>query len=202
MTGYVLVSLKEFVEEFGEDKIKDILSDFSCPLNRDVENFLKYKAIEFSKQGIAQTHLVFASYKQESALIGYFALANKTINISKNNLSRTLSRRISKFGTFDEHIKAYIISAPLIAQLGKNFAGGVNHLITGDELLKIACDKIKSIQVDIGGKITYLECEDKPALNNFYKDNGFISFGKRELDKDEKDDLSGTYLNQMLKYLS
>lgn len=75
-------------------------------------------------------------------------------------------------------------------------------MITGDELLKLACDKIKSIQDEIGGKVTYLECEDKPKLIEFYESNGFVNFGKRELDKDEKDDLSGQYLIQMLKYLS
>lgn len=67
---------------------------------------------------------------------------------------------------------------------------------------KLACDKIKSIQDEIGGKVTYLECEDKPKLIEFYESNGFVNFGKRELDKDEKDDLSGQYLIQMLKYLS
>lgn len=74
-------------------------------------------------------------------------------------------------------------------------------LISGDELLKLACNKIKTIQSDIGGKITYLECEDKEKLKEFYGSNGFVNFGKRSLDPDEKDDLSGEYLIQMLKYL-
>ncbi|MCU5941466.1 N-acetyltransferase, partial [Clostridioides difficile] len=52
-----------------------------------------------------------------------------------------------------------------------------------------------------GGKIVYLECEDKPKLIEFYKDNGFVDFGKRSLDKDETDSLDGGYLVQMLKYL-
>ena len=52
-----------------------------------------------------------------------------------------------------------------------------------------------------GGKFVYLECEDKPCLTNFYYDNDFINFGKRKLDKDEKDELSGEYLMQMLRFL-
>ncbi|HBF3466448.1 TPA: N-acetyltransferase, partial [Clostridioides difficile] len=56
-------------------------------------------------------------------------------------------------------------------------------------------------QLDMGGKIVYLECEDKPKLIEFYKDNGFVDFGKRSLDKDETDSLDGDYLVQMLKYL-
>ena len=134
-------------------------------------------------------------------LVGYFTLAPKTFFVKKGNLTSNLRRRVSKFGTYDENIKGYTIPAPLIAQLGKNFTNGLNNLITGDELLKMACDKIKSIQNDVGGKITYLECEDKPKLIEFYETNGFVNFGKRSLDKDEKDDLSGNYLVQMLKYL-
>ena len=63
MTGYRVVNLKDLFEELGEDATKSILSNFSCPLNNDVEQFLSRKAIEFSKNGWAQTHLVFASYK-------------------------------------------------------------------------------------------------------------------------------------------
>lgn len=201
MAGYKQFSLKEMVKELGEECVKAILSNFSCPHNADVENFIKFKAIEFSKQNIAQTHLIFAEYKKKLELVGYFTLAPKTFFVKKGNLTSNLRRRVSKFGTYDENIKGYTIPAPLIAQLGKNFTNGFNKLITGDELLKMACDKIKAIQNDVGGKITYLECEDKPKLIEFYETNGFVNFGKRSLDKDEKDDLSGNYLIQLLKYL-
>lgn len=201
MAGYKQFSLKEMVKELGEECVKAILSNFSCPHNADVENFIKFKAIEFSKQNIAQTHLIFAEYKKKLELVGYFTLAPKTFFVKKGNLTSNLRRRVSKFGTYDENIKGYTIPAPLIAQLGKNFTNGFNKLITGDELLKMACDKIKAIQNDVGGKITYLECEDKPKLIEFYETNGFVNFGKRSLDKDEKDELSGNYLIQLLKYL-
>ncbi len=202
MAGYKQFVLKEMIEQLGEESVKAILSNFSCPQNLDVEKFIKYKAIEFSKQNIAPTHLVFAEYKGNLELVGYFTLAPKTVCIKRGNLKSNLRRRVAKFGTYDENIKAYNIPAPLIAQLGKNFTNGLNELITGDELLKMACDKIKIIQSTIGGKITYLECEDKPKLIEFYESNGFVNFGKRMLDRDEKDDLSGEYLVQMLKYLN
>jgi len=89
----------------------------------------------------------------------------------------------------------------LIAQLSKNYANGHNRLITGDELLRIACNKVAQAQEMIGGKIVYLECEDKPNLIQFYESNGFVNFGQRTLDRDETEVLSGKYLIQMLKYL-
>ena len=77
MTGFKIVNLKILIEEIGEEPVKELLSNFSCPLNKDVEIFLKQKAIEFSKQGLSQTHLVFASYKGNPEIVGYFCLANK-----------------------------------------------------------------------------------------------------------------------------
>lgn len=202
MTGFKVVNLSYLVEVHGEDATKSILSQFCCPQNMDVEKFLRVNAIEFAKHGWSQTHLVFASYKKEPVLVGYFTLTNKYIMINADKkMSKTLRKRISAFATYDPNIKKYCMTAPLIAQLGKNYADDYNKLISGDELLAIACDKIKSIQVDLGGKFTYLECEDKPALTDFYQKNGFYNFGKRYLEKDEINDFDTQYLIQMIKYL-
>ena len=55
MHGYKVVNLKILVDEMGEEFAKNFLSDFSCHLNLDVESFLRYKAIEFSKQIYQET---------------------------------------------------------------------------------------------------------------------------------------------------
>ena len=47
MSGYIGVNLKDMIEQIGEVETKAILSDFSCPLNPDVEKYLKHTAIEF-----------------------------------------------------------------------------------------------------------------------------------------------------------
>lgn len=204
MTGYKVVNLAALVDTLGEDVAKSILSTFSCPLNPDVEYFLSRKAIDFALQGWAQTHLVFASYKKEWVLVGYFALSNKNIRISSKVLgsaSSSLRKRIAKFATFDAQLRAYFLSAPLIAQLGKNFTNNYDKLITGDELLEEACNKIAKIQFELGGRFAYLECEDKEKLISFYSNNGFYKFDKRKLDADEVDKLEGKYLIQMLKYI-
>lgn len=202
MTGYIQVNLIEMISSLGEDKAKEILSNFSCPLNKDVELFLKHKAIEFSKQGIAITYLVFTSYKSEYLLSGYYTLSTKFIVIYGTSLSKTLRKRISKFAQYDNELKRYVLPAPLIAQLSKNYDHAIgSNLITGDELLKLACNKVKFVQGEIGGRIVYLECEDKEKLIQFYSNNGFVTFGKRKLDRDEVNVMEGAYLVQMLKYL-
>ena len=44
MDEYSRILLKEMVAEIGEDRVQPLPSDFSCPLNKDVEGFLKQKA--------------------------------------------------------------------------------------------------------------------------------------------------------------
>lgn len=204
MTGYKIVNLRVMLEELGEDSVREILSSFSCPLNKDVEQFMRSKAIDFAAQGWAQTHLVMASYKQSPVLVGYFTLANKYISISAKmfqSRSSTLRRRIAKFAAYNAEAKSYILTAPLIAQVGKNYSDGYDKLITGDELLTFACEKISRVQYDLGGRFAYVECEDKPQLVEFYARNGFCEFDTRKLDPDETDTLYGEYLVQMLKYI-
>lgn len=83
----------------------------------------------------------------------------------------------------------------MIAQLGKNYANGNDTLISGNELLFLAMEKVKKVQNEVGGRFAYLECEDKKKLKEFYERNRFKLFGKRKLDLDEAD-VTGTHLLQ------
>ena len=199
MQGYQKVNLLELLEEIGEDSVTDILKEFSCPYNSDVEDFIKNKSITFAKQGLSTVWLIFASFKDEWQLCGYFALTSKYVHIDLKKLTKTMSKRIKKFVTLNKEINKCILVAPLIGQLGKNFKDNCNALITGNEHLKIACDTVKQAQRILGGRIVYLEAEDVPALIGFYERNGFLKFGTRLIDSDEK--LKGKHLIQLLKYL-
>ena len=203
MAGYSILSLSDILAEKGEDFCREILSTFSCPMNDDVERFLtKRSAIDFATQGVSQTFLVYDSYKKKNVLCGYFTIANKYIVVNKHSVSGTLRRRLRKFAMPSAEKDDLVIMAPLIAQLGKNYANGYSELITGDELLKMAEDQIRLAQRIIGGKVVYLECEDIDRLKDFYSSNGYVEFGKRRLDKDERTEMCGTHLIQMLKYLN
>ena len=101
------------LDEIGESHVVALLSDFECPLSPDVEYFLLNKAIDFARQGWAQTHLVFTSYKGEPVLVGYFTLASKIITVPIKNISNTVRKRIAKFSTYNNEIEAYCLSAPL-----------------------------------------------------------------------------------------
>ena len=134
-------------------------------------------------------------------MVGYFTLALKVLFIRRtpalNNKMRT---RLLRFSQVNNEMNGYEISAPLIAQLGKNYTNNYRKLITGDELLNIACEKVRSIQSIAGSKIAYLECQDKPVLTKLYTENGFIEFDRRQLDAKERTKLGCDYLLQMLRY--
>ena len=197
--AYNLINLKDLYEAIGEEKTKNILNDFKCSLNKDVEFFIKEKAIQFLKMRRSQTFLIFSSYKGENVLVGYFAITNKITKIKKNLISKTLRKRINRFTEQPALEKKYYeVSLPLIGQLGKNYNNNYNKLISGDDLLKLACSKVKEAQNILGGRFVFVECEDKIQLNEFYERNGFVCFGKRNLEKDEREKNSGQYLLQML----
>lgn len=200
--GYNVINLKDIFSAIGEEETKKYISDFVCPLNSDVEYFFKEKAIEFSKQDIAETFVVTTSYKNQNVIVGYFAITNKTTRFKKNLFKGDKKRRFLRFATYSEENQSYFISLPLIGQLGKNFKNNYDKLISGDILLKLACDKIRVAQEILGGRFVFLECEDKPKLKEFYESNGFVCFGKRNLEKDEREKNSGEYLLQMLCDLS
>lgn len=94
----------------GEDNCKKFLSSFICPLNLDVEDFIHTKSIEFVKQKIAVSYLVFAEYKERTYFVGYYTLANKFVCVNSSSLSRTMQKKIGKFSQYDPASNRYMVS--------------------------------------------------------------------------------------------
>jgi hypothetical protein len=194
MMGYKIVPLDSFFGSLGEDSTNAVLSSYVCSANTDIEDFLRHKALVFSQQGLAKTHLVFASFRDEYVLVGYYTIAMKTMFIpDRARLSQSLKHRLQKFATRIDETRMTVLSAPLIAQLGKNYANGYDKLITGDELLQMACDTIRSVQLSVGGKVACLESGNIPRLIAFYERNGFMAFDSRTTN-------AGETLIQMIRY--
>ncbi len=121
MKGYNIINLHHMIEELGEDSVNAILLNFYCPMNKDVEFFIHSKAVEFSKQRLAQTHIVTTAYQKKQVVVGYFTLAYKILHVTQNKLSANWKKRLAKFGNYDKGLKKYSIPAPLIGQLSKNY---------------------------------------------------------------------------------
>lgn len=122
---YFTVNIRAYLDKdeptyIGEESLYDLLSDFSCPKNPDVEYFLLHNAIEFTKKDQSITYLVFDA--EDASLVGYFSLTIKPISVRASNISKTMAKKLSRVSILDEETQSYTTAAYLIAQLGKNYS--------------------------------------------------------------------------------
>lgn len=169
-------------DEAGEPELIRTISEFSCPQNPDVANFLKKNAVEFTKKSQLVTYLVFSVESKE--LLGYFTLALKPLSVRGETVSNTTKRKLLRISELDESSDTYTMSAYLIAQLGKNYTNGVNNKITGNELVELAWTVIEDAQYMLGGIVTFLEAENAEKLLSFYRNNRFSQFDTRQIASD------------------
>ena len=199
---YSIVNIREYLDKskptyIGEQSLYDILSEFSCPPNPDVEHFLLHNSIEFTKKNQSVTYLVFHDVTGD--LSGYFALAMKPISVRASSLSKTMAKRLARVSVWNEETNTYTTSAYLIAQIGKNFSLPKERRISGSDLLDLAIDIVASANYIVGGAIEFLECEDKAVLMDFYTSNGFRFFDTRITSP--SNDMEPHLLNQLLKFI-
>jgi len=184
MSEYRTINILSLIDAIGEDEVSQILSDFSCPKNPEIENFVKKNAINFAKQKISVTHLAF---NDEGELMAVFTLAHKALELNDENMSESNRKRIRRYARLNEISNSYTVSAFLIAQFGKNYTNGRETQSDGDILMGSAMKTLVAVQREVGGGIVYLECEDKPQLLSFYQNphNMFRVFRERYSESDQ-----------------
>lgn len=176
-----IYNIYELIDTVGEEPLQSILSQFSCPMNAEIENFVKHRAIDFAKRKAAVTYLIT---NDDGNVAAMFALTHKAVSISGESLSKSTLKRLSRYAQHDPATNTYTTSAFLIAQFGKNYANGELN-ISGDYMMGCALKTISSAQRLIGGGVVYLECEESiPRLREFYSNehNQFVEFGRRQAD--------------------
>lgn len=116
---YTAVNIRDYLldnhsEIAGEQILINLFSGFSCPLNPNVEKFLKENAIHFTKKNQSVTYLVFS--EKTATLVGYFTLAIKPITVNSTVLSNTIRRKLLRVGKISADKQELYLSAYLIAQ--------------------------------------------------------------------------------------
>ena len=176
---YTVININDVINLRGEEAAQSLISTFSCS-NKEVETFIRFKSVEFAKRKLAVTYLVYA---EEIQLAGAFTLANKYAAIPAETLSNSQKSKIRPFAVYDEGESAYVASAYLLAQFGKNKDESEDCPITGTELMTIVIDTVSDIQKRIGGRILWLECEEDniKALRFYNKEPAkFFRYSKRD----------------------
>ena len=182
MNQFEAVNILDMVNAIGEDAVKAILSDFSCPKNMEIECFVKQNALEFAKRKMSITYLVI---DENVTLVAIFTLTHKAVQLSNDNISSSMRKKIERHARLDEESNTYMLSAFLIAQFGKN--DQYKERISGNTLMDITMNVLVAVQHEIGGGVVYLECEDRPQLLSFYENeqNRYRAFGERYSDRDK-----------------
>ena len=177
---YAVVNILDYMELIGEESVVDVLSSFSCPKNKEIENFFRNNA---AKRKMSITYLLLDEY---SRVLAIFAITHKAVQIWEKNLSSTLQKKIQRYAQKNENTDEYALSAFLIGQFGKNYHHKDAPVPDGGKMMEAVLTILKHVQREIGGGVVYLECEEKPELLNFYQNekNRFRKFGERLSEKE------------------
>ena len=187
--NFIVLNIREYLanedKRLGEDTLVQLLSEFSCPLNPDVERFLKQQAIEFAKKHQAVTYIVLSL--EDAELLGYFSITIKPLVVNAEPFSNTVKRKLARFSEIDKNEQTYNLAAYLIAQLGKNFSDKAKCRITGQELLEAAIRQTQILQYQAGGMVAFVEADNKEKLLSFYENYGFKRFDTRQTTSSEEE---------------
>ncbi|MCX7904987.1 MAG: hypothetical protein N2486_10825, partial [Caloramator sp.] len=176
----------------GLKKCEELLSNFKCSKDLDIELFLKTKAISFEKLGKSRTFIIYNEDKAETEfqILAYYTLALQVLKVNE----KLSNRKIKEFDGLSAKIHGEkILEFPtiLIGQLGKNDL--YKDTISGDEIMNYCFNTILDGQMRLGGRLIMLECKDIPYLIKFYERYGF-----RKIEKDYREN----ELLQFVKILS
>ncbi|MGN0771838.1 MAG: hypothetical protein ACI4MI_04565 [Christensenellales bacterium] len=166
--GLEIVALGEIIKTFENnktslDELKEVLFSFKCEKNKDEEDFLHNKAINYEQHNKARTYLLI---DKSGSIVAYFSLAFKSISLQ--GISKTRMKNIAG-GEIEE--KSY--SAFLIGHIAKN---DNIHDVIGDYIIKVAENLLFEAQKIVGGRLIYLDCKDVPKLKSFYERNNYKYF--------------------------
>ena len=94
MKEYTVVNILDMLEAIGEENLSVILSDFSCPINKEIENFVWHNAIEFAKKKMSITYFLMDA---EGEIAAIFTLTHKAVEIGNADISSTMRRKLSRY---------------------------------------------------------------------------------------------------------
>ncbi|WP_260507277.1 GNAT family acetyltransferase [Listeria booriae] len=176
-----VISLADLLSSSSEEEVTSLLSTFECGRlsagANDVEFFLRNKAIQFEKIGMAKTYLVMSTYKKKHFIAGYFAIIIRPLVVPKRSfklLSKNFQKRLMGFGHKTD-VANYEMQGYLLGQLGKNYSeiSRTANAASGSDLIGLAYSKVLEAKAIAGGRVLHLECEDNLKIISFYESCGF-----------------------------
>ena len=154
---YDIVPLSMMIEEWAAEDVTEYLCSFICDRDKELELFLRNRAVEFERRDLARTFLLV----HDERIIGYFSLASTVLEIKDEwPVSNTLKK---KMNAVEGPTTAF-----LIGQVCK--AKGVEEKI-GPQIIDKAMGMFRKAREICGGRVVCVDC--KRELLGFYEENGF-----------------------------
>ncbi len=116
MRQFDTINILDMLGAIGEAGMQQCLSDFSCPINPEIEQFVLNNAIEFARKKLSVTYSVVNEHGKIAAV---FTRAHKAVEIGNANLSNSKRKKLSRYAILDSESNSDTVSAFLIAQFGK-----------------------------------------------------------------------------------
>jgi hypothetical protein len=155
-------ALREAAGTQDEPIVREAIARFACK-DKDVELFLKSKALEFEKRDKSRTYLVIDDETQ--GIAAYFTLSLKSLEF-RDTLSKG---KIKEIDGFSKEVKSVAIA--LIGQFGKDEFNA--RSVSGKKIFDLCMEIIYQVHTLIGGRHVLIECRDIEKVTEFYHGNGF-----------------------------
>lgn len=162
------ILLSDLLKKDNGYSVFEWLSNLFVCKNKDVESFFKDRAVQSSKLYTSATYFIL----EKLDLLGYFTLATKMLTLNPKNISASQLKVIKRFASLDLDTNTYRLPAVLLAQFGRNFSK-TSKSINGNDLMKIALERIEKAVSLTSGKVSFLECEPNKKIVSFYENCGF-----------------------------
>lgn len=159
-----------------ENVLQSAIHSFCCAQDQDIQDFLRYKAIDFQKRGLCRVYMYFDQEKIENGILeieAFFTLSHKSL--VTENISGSKVQKISGLK------KSKTINFVLIGQLGKNvklLPDGTYERseISSRTILDGTFEIIRSASELIPCKCVLIECSDDEKVRSVYENYGFLFF--------------------------
>lgn len=159
------------------NRVSDALDSFRCALDKDIENFLRFRAISYIERGWCAVYLMIDEQEFDEGRIkieAYFTLSHKPL-IPPEDLPKSKIKDASGFKDSES------IHFVLIGQLGKRIdqlkdGRYDSSVISSHNILDDAFSITEKSSALIPCRCALVECSDNEKVHKVYQDYGFKFF--------------------------
>lgn len=160
-----------------EKALRQAMLSFRCDQDHDIEEFLRYKALEFQERKLCSVYIIMDVDKLECGeykIEAYFTLSHKSM-AAPDGASKS---QIKKYSGFKD---SKTLDFVLIGQLGKWVIEVekdcyIRSDISSREILDYAFEVIRQADTLIPCRCALVECSDEPRVRRAYENYGFKFF--------------------------